>query len=86
MFAHPSFHDAGLTERGISASQQASAGVAHLVNSLMEGRQRDLLLVSSPLSRAIGTARHLFPDETHLTVLECVREFAGLHSCDSRRR
>lgn len=45
-----------------------------------------LILVSSPLSRAITTARYICPRVSHLTVLECLREFAGGHSCDSRQK
>lgn len=67
----PMIHDAPLTQLGISQAENARAtvqalGIAHVI--------------CSPLTRAIQTARLIFPDHS-LTVEAEAREHCG-HSCD----
>jgi broad specificity phosphatase PhoE len=70
------WHDARLTELGIS---QASALAAPMAAHSIE------LALVSPLSRAIQTALHGLPHAAAFRVEELVRERNGTHPCDKRR-
>lgn len=77
---NPDHHDAPLTELGIRQAKRASECLANAL-----GGSTNYVLCSSPLRRALATARNVAPECDSITILECIRELGGHYSCDSRR-
>jgi broad specificity phosphatase PhoE len=86
IFQMPEHFDADLTEKGRSQCRKASTMLPLEIRQALASDQKELIVLTSTLSRAVQTAKELLPGVRRVMAIDAAREWGGGLVCDSRRR